>query len=57
MNDWHVLWTETEAPANKYAKFVAMIGVSTVAMLGLIYLNTYGLNHVFFSKTRAYWLS
>ncbi len=36
---------------------LAMIGVSTVAMLGLIYLNTYGLNHVFFSKTRAYWLS
>ena len=39
---------------NKYSKFGAMIGVSTVVMLGLMYLNTYQLDHVFFSQTRAW---
>ena len=38
----------------KYAKFGAMIGVSTVAMLVLMYLNTYQADHVFFSETRTY---
>ncbi|RJQ83909.1 MAG: DUF305 domain-containing protein [Desulfobacteraceae bacterium] len=37
-----------------YARFGAMIATSTVAMLGLMYLNTYGLEHVFFSETRVY---
>lgn len=31
-----------------------MIGVSTLVMMGLMYLNTYQLDHVFFSQTRAY---
>ena len=39
---------------NKYAKFAAMIATSTVVMFGLMYLNTYQLDHVFFSATRAY---
>ncbi len=39
---------------NKYARFGAMIATSTVVMLGLMYLNTYQLNHVFFSETRTY---
>ncbi|SMP81312.1 DUF305 domain-containing protein [Noviherbaspirillum suwonense] len=39
---------------NKYSKFAAMIGTSTVVMFGLMYLNTYSLDHVFFSETRAY---
>lgn len=39
---------------NHYPKFVAMIATSTVVMLGLMYLNTYSLDHVFFSETRAY---
>jgi len=39
---------------NAYRKFGAMIATSTVAMLGLTYLNTYQLDHVFFSETRAY---
>lgn len=39
---------------NKYAKFFAMIGTSTVVMFALMYLNTYALDHVFFSETRAY---
>jgi uncharacterized protein (DUF305 family) len=39
---------------NNYAKFGAMIATSTIAMLGLMYLNTYGSDHLFFSETRAY---
>ncbi len=39
---------------NKYAKFGVMIATSTVVMLGLMYLNTYQLDHVFFSETRTY---
>lgn len=39
---------------NKYARFGAMIATSTVVMFGLMYLNTYQLDHVFFSETRAY---
>jgi len=37
-----------------YARFGAMIATSTVAMLALMYLNTYQLDHVFFSETRTY---
>jgi hypothetical protein len=39
---------------NGYGRFGAMIGTSTVVMFGLMYLNTYQLDHVFFSETRAY---
>lgn len=38
----------------KYGKFAAMIVTSTVVMFGLMYLNTYQLDHIFFSETRAY---
>ncbi len=31
-----------------------MIATSTVVMFGLMYLNTYALDHIFFSETRAY---
>jgi uncharacterized protein (DUF305 family) len=37
-----------------YLRFFAMIAVSTVVMFGLMYLNTYALDHVFFSETRAW---
>ena len=37
-----------------YAKFAAMIATSTIVMFGLMYLNTYQMDHVFFSETRAY---
>lgn len=37
-----------------YARFGAMIATSTVAMFGLMYLNTYALNHVFYSQTRTW---
>ncbi|MEO8044852.1 MAG: DUF305 domain-containing protein [Spartobacteria bacterium] len=39
---------------NNYPKFGAMIATSTVVMFGLMYLNTYSLDHIFFSETRAY---
>ena len=39
---------------NPYARFAAMIAVSTVTMFGLMYLNTYQLDHVQFSETRSY---
>ena len=39
---------------NTYTRFGAMIATSTVVMLGLMYLNTYQLDHVFFSETRTY---
>ena len=39
---------------NNYAIFAAMIATSTVVMFGLMYLNTYSLDHIFFSETRAY---
>ena len=37
-----------------YLRFGAMITVSTVVMFGLMYLNTYQLDHVQFSETRTY---
>jgi len=39
---------------NMYARFGAMIATSTVVMFGLMYLNTYQLDDIFFSETRAY---
>lgn len=38
----------------KYSKFFKMIAVSTAVMFGLMYLNTYAFDHVFFSETRFY---
>ena len=37
-----------------YLRFGAMIATSTVVMFGLMYLNTYALDHVRFSETRTY---
>jgi FtsH-binding integral membrane protein len=37
-----------------YGRFAAMIATSTVVMFGLMYLNTYQPDHVFFSETRMY---
>lgn len=37
-----------------YGRFGAMIATSTLAMFGLMYLNTYQVDHVFFSETRVY---
>jgi uncharacterized protein (DUF305 family) len=37
-----------------YWRFAAMIATSTVAMYVLMYFNTYALEHVFWSETRAW---
>ncbi|MFN3522414.1 MAG: DUF305 domain-containing protein [Phenylobacterium sp.] len=37
-----------------YWRFAAMIATSTVVMYGLMYLNTYLLEHVLFSQTRVW---
>ena len=37
-----------------YLRFGAMIATSTLVMFGLMYLNTYQLEHVRFSETRAW---
>jgi hypothetical protein len=37
-----------------YTKFLAMIATSTIIMFGLMYLNTFAGDHVFFSETRSY---
>ncbi len=39
---------------SKYSRFGIMIATSTVVMMGLMYLNTYQADHLFFSQTRAY---
>ena len=39
-----------------YWKFMAMIGTSTAVMLFLMYLNTYSIDHVFWSETR-FWMA
>ena len=39
---------------SKYPKFFAMIITSTIVMFGLMYLNTYQPDHIYFSETRAY---
>ncbi len=37
-----------------YARFLAMIATATVVMFGLMYLNTYAMDHLYFSQTRAW---
>jgi hypothetical protein len=37
-----------------YARFFTMIATSTVVMFGLMYLNTWALDHVFYSQTRTW---
>lgn len=39
---------------NKYANFLAMIATSAVLMYGVMYLNTYEFDHVYFSEMRLY---
>jgi hypothetical protein len=38
----------------KYGRFLAMIATSTAVMFGLMYLNTYAREHVYFSETRLW---
>ena len=43
-----------QMPSMKYSTFASMIIVATLVMFGLMYLNTYAWDHLFFSETRAY---
>ncbi|KXF74836.1 hypothetical protein ATN84_21645 [Paramesorhizobium deserti] len=38
----------------RYGRFAAMIATSTVVMFGLMYLNTYSIDHVVYSQTRTW---
>ncbi|MCK1739409.1 DUF305 domain-containing protein [Bradyrhizobium sp. 139] len=37
-----------------YGRFAAMIATSTVVMFGLMYLNTFALDHIWYSQTRTW---
>lgn len=39
---------------NIYRKFFIVLGLSFTAMYGTMYLNTYAIDHVYFSMTRLY---
>lgn len=39
---------------NQYLKFGLMIAVSTTVMYGLMYLNVYAFDHIYFSQTRLF---
>ena len=41
-------------PSMKYSTFGWMIAAGTVIMYGLMYLNVYSADHIFFSQTRAW---
>ncbi len=38
----------------RYPRFGLMIAVSTAVMFGLMYLNTFAADHVFYSQTRMW---
>lgn len=46
----------TEQHAGSYWRFMAMIGTGTAVMLGLMFLNTYSFDHVWWSQTR-FWMA
>lgn len=41
---------------NMYVRFMLMIATSTVVMFALMYVNTYNIDHVFWSETR-FWMA
>ena len=45
-----------DSERDPYRRFMAMIGTSTVVMFGLMYINTYNIDHVFWSETR-FWMA
>ncbi len=46
--------TNTNSEGKKYTKFILMLVCSFIAMYITMYLNTYALDHVYFSLTRFY---
>jgi len=47
---------QPEQKESSYARFMSMIGTSTVVMFILMYVNTYALSHVLWSETR-FWMA
>ena len=47
---------EVRSHNGNYIRFMAMIGTSTAVMFGLMYLNTYSADHIFWSETR-FWMA
>lgn len=45
---------KTSSGHGSYLRFFAMILTSTLVMYGLMYLNTYAIDHVYFSQTRMW---
>ena len=45
---------EKHKKQNMYTKFISMLGTSFLAMYVTMYLNTYSIDHVYFSLTRFY---
>ena len=41
-------------PGGSYGRFLAMVGTSTALMFGLMYLNSYSVEHLYWSETRFY---
>ena len=39
---------------SSYGRFAAMIATSTIVMFGLMYLNSYALDHIYYSQTRTW---
>jgi hypothetical protein len=52
--DWEYIPREEAQDLMSYFRFAAMIATSVVAMYILMYLNTYSLDHVYWSQTRAW---
>ena len=56
MADNHSADHQQNGGGSHYWRFMAMVATSTAIMFGLMYLNTYELNHVFWSETR-FWMT
>jgi hypothetical protein len=54
MDESHMPPQEHAMATMKYTTFAQMILAGTVIMFGLMYLNTYSADHIFFSETRAF---
>src|SRR3546814_16733196 len=56
MADNHNADHQQHGGGGNYWRFMAMVATSTAIMFGLMYLNTYELDHVFWSETR-FWMT
>jgi len=56
MADDHNADHQQHGGGGNYWRFMAMVATSTAIMFGLMYLNTYELDHVFWSETR-FWMT